>query len=185
VIVTPGTFVRLTVLLVVAVVLQLAVVSQITLWGANADIVPLVVLSVGLLAGPVPGAVAGFAAGVLVDMALVQTLGISSLLLVGVGYLAGRYRELRDASHKLVPPLAGGVATLAYAAAFSLIQFLLGVESSVSPLIIRDYLVGALANVVIAIPVFSAVRSLLRPSLVEPPRPRRRSALTGLRVSPS
>ena len=85
-------------------------------------------------------------------MALVQTLGVTSLLLTGVGYLAGRYRELRDATHKLVPPVGGLVATLAYAAAFSLIQFLLGVESPVSPLVIREILVGALLNALLAIP---------------------------------
>ena len=79
-------------------------------------------------------------------MALVQTLGVSSLLLTGVGYLAGRYRELRDASHTLVPVLGGVVATLAYAACFAITQFLLGVESTVSPLVIRDALVGARAE---------------------------------------
>ena len=50
-------------------------------------------------------------------MALLQTLGVSSLLLIGVGYLAGRYRELRDATHKLVPPIGGVLATLGFAAA--------------------------------------------------------------------
>jgi rod shape-determining protein MreD len=183
VIVGPGTILRLFVLVVVGVVVQLSVMSQITLWGANADIVPLIVLSVGLLAGPVPGSVIGFCAGVVVDMALVQTLGLSSLLLTGVGYLGGRYRELRDADHKMVPPIAGAIVTLAYAAAFSVTQFLLGVESSVSPLLIRDFLVAALVNGIVAIPVFAAVRSMLRPSLIEPPRPRRRSALTGLRIT--
>ena len=60
-------------------------------------------LSVGLLGGPIAGAIAGFSIGLVADMALVQTLGVTSLLLTGVGYLAGRYRELRDATHKLVP----------------------------------------------------------------------------------
>jgi rod shape-determining protein MreD len=185
VIVSVGALVRMTVLIVVTVVLQLAVVSQITFWGANADLVPLIVLSVGLLAGPVTGSVVGFAAGFVVDMALVQTLGISSLLLTGVGYLGGRYRELRDASHALVPLFGAAAVTLAYAAAFSVTQFLLGVESPVSPLVIRDYLVEVVLNALIAIPVFSAVRALLRPSLIEDYRPRRRSGLTGLRISSS
>ena len=123
--------------------------------------------------------------GLLVDMSLVQTLGVTSLLLVGVGYLAGRYRELRDASHKLLPLAAGAIATLAYLAAFSVVQFLLGVDSSISPLVIRDFLVGTFLNTVAALPVFAAVRALLRPSLTDPQRPRRRSPLTGLRISAS
>jgi rod shape-determining protein MreD len=185
VILSPGAVVRMTVLVVVTVVLQLAVVSQITFWGANADLVPLIVLSVGLLAGPVAGAVVGFSAGFVADMALVQTLGVSSLLLTGVGYLGGRYRELRDASHTLVPLFGGALVTLAYAAAFSVTQFLLGVESPVSPLVIRDYLVEVVLNALIAIPVFNAVRALMRPSLIDDYRPRRRSALTGLRITSS
>ena len=182
---TVGTFGRMTALVLLGVVLQLAVVSQITFLGANPDVVPLIVLSVGLLGGPIAGATAGFSAGLVVDMALVQTLGISSLLLIAVGYLAGRYRELRDASHKMVPVIAGAVVTLAFAAAFSVTQFLLGVESSVSPLVVRDYLVETVLNALLAAPVFGAVRAMLRPSLIEDYRPRRRSALTGLRVTTS
>jgi hypothetical protein len=92
---------------------------------------------------------------------------------------------LRDTSHALVPLFGGAAVTVAYAVAFSITQFLLGVESPVSPLVIRDYLIQVLLNALIAIPVFRAVRALLRPSLVEDYRPRRRSALTGLRVTPS
>ena len=90
----------------------------------------LVTLSVGLLGGPIAGAIVGFLIGLVADMALVQTLGVTSLLLTGVGYSAGRYRELRDASHKLVPSLGGLVAALVFSACFALIQFLLGVEST-------------------------------------------------------
>lgn len=181
-ILTYGTVVRMAALIVIGVVLQLAVLSQITFWGANADLTPLIVVSVGLLGGPVAGAVAGFFVGLLVDMALVQTLGLTSLLLTAIGYLSGRYRELRDTSHALIPPLAGAIATFVYAVSFSLTQFLLGVESAVSTLVIRDFLIGVVINGLIAMPAYSLVRSILRPSLVEAFRPRRRSTPTGLRI---
>ncbi len=183
--ISAGTFIRLTLLVLIGVVLQLAVVSQLMFFDSNADLAPLIVLSVGLLAGPVAGSITGFAAGFVVDMSLVQTVGLSSLLLTGVGYLAGRYRELRDASNSLVPPVGAALATLAFSAAFSVTQFLLGVESSVSPLLIRDFLVEALLNTLLAIPVFAVVRAILRPSLVEPNRPRRRSPLSGVRITTS
>jgi rod shape-determining protein MreD len=177
-----GSVVRLSLLVIVGVVTQLAVISQFSFWGANADLTPLIAVSVGLLAGPVSGSIAGFSAGLVVDMALVQTLGVSSLLLTGIGYLAGRYRELRDTSHTLVPPLAGAIATLVWAASFSVTQFLLGVESTVSALVVRDILIGALINGLLAPLVYSAVRSLLRPTLLDSHRPRRRSTTTGLRI---
>jgi rod shape-determining protein MreD len=176
--VTPGTIVRIALLVLATVVLQLAVVTQITVLDADADLFPLVTLSIGLLAGPIPGATSGFLLGLVADMALLQTLGVTSLLLIGVGYLAGRYREMRDASHKLVPVAGAAIATLAYATAFSLVQFLLGVESPVSPLVIREILVGALINAAVVIPVFAGVRALLRPDLIDDLRPRRRRHTT-------
>jgi rod shape-determining protein MreD len=185
VIASAGSVVRLSLLVLIGVVVQLAVVSQFSFWGASADLTPLIALSVGLLGGPVAGSVVGFSTGLVVDMALVQTLGVTSLLLTGVGYLAGRYRELRDASHALVPAIASAIVTIAYGASFSLTQFLLGVDSSVSPLVIRDVLIGAVVNGLVATPVFATVRALLRPSLLDSFRPRRRSTGVGLRLPAS
>jgi hypothetical protein len=76
------------------------------------------------------------------------------------------------------------LATLAYAATFSVVQFLLGVESPVSPLVIREIVVGALLNALIAMPVFAAVRLLLRPDLIDDLRPRRRRGQTQTRRAP-
>jgi rod shape-determining protein MreD len=184
-ILSAGTVVRGTILVLLSVVLQLAVVSQFTFWGANADLTPLIPLAVGLLGGPVAGALVGFSIGLVVDMSLVQTLGVSSLLLTGVGYGAGRYRELRDASHSLLPAFAGALATLVYAASFSVTQFLLGVDSPVSGLVVRDILIGVFISALVAIPLFTAIRAFLRPSLVEPQRPRRRTPALGLRIPAS
>jgi rod shape-determining protein MreD len=177
-----GTLVRVTLLLLVGLILQLAAISQVTILGTNVDLAPLIVVSVGLLAGPVAGSIVGFLAGVLIDLALVQMLGVTSLLLLSIGYLAGRYRELRDTSHGLLPPAAGALATLVYAVGLLITQFLLGVDSSVSALVIRDAFVQVALNAIVAVGVFAAVRALLRPSLVDPWRPRRRRPPTGVRI---
>ena len=129
--------------MLIGVVLQLAVVSQFTFLGANADLAPLIVLSVGLLGGPGGGLDRRLLpSGFVVDMSLVQTLGVSSLLLTGVGYLAGRYRELRDASHSLVPPIAAALATLAYAAASRSPSSCSASTPRSARCVIRDFLVG-------------------------------------------
>jgi rod shape-determining protein MreD len=185
VIFSAGAVLRVAVLVLVSVVVQLAVISQFTFWGANTDLTPLLPLAVGLLAGPVAGAVVGFSTGLVMDMSLVQTLGVSSLLLTGVGYGAGRYRELRDASHTLLPVVAAAVGTLLYAASFSIMQFLLGVDAQVSGLVVRDILIGVVVNSLAAIPLFAAVRAFLRPCLVDSQRPRRRSPPLGLRIPAS
>ena len=107
-IVTRRIAIRIALIVIVAVVLQVSFFSYLSFFGATPDIVPLVVVSLGLLGGAVVGAVCGFAAGLLLDSALLQTLGVSSLVLLSVGYLAGRYREGTEISNSLVPPLLVG-----------------------------------------------------------------------------
>lgn len=164
----------LTALGVVTVIVQIAAVSQLTVLGVSADITPLVVMAVGLLLGSLPGAVMGFATGLFIDLALVQSLGVTSLLLLAVGYGAGRLRELRDPSHTLVP-LAAGVAASAFTTlGFSVFQFLLGVDAPVSFLLVRQMLAVTLLGGLLALPVHALVRRLLASSLPEDMRRRRR-----------
>ena len=54
---------------------QIGVVSEVPVFGVNADLSPLLVAFVGLLCGSTVGAACGFAVGLLVDLALLQTLG--------------------------------------------------------------------------------------------------------------
>jgi rod shape-determining protein MreD len=175
---------RLVVLGFVAVVLQEAAVSQISIFGVSADLTPLVVMSVGLLAGSTLGAVTGFGIGLFVDIVLVQTLGVTSLLYITIGYSSGRLRELRDPAHGLVP-LALGAAVTAFAGiGMAVIQFLLGADAPVSLLLVQQILITVLVNTLIALPVYAAVRRILRPALPDDPRRRRRRAYTTGGLSP-
>ena len=119
-------------------ILQLTTVSQITVLGVPADLAPLLAASVGLLLGSVPGACFGFGLGLLMDTALAQTLGITSLVLLTAGYGAGRLRELRDPAHALVPVAVGAAATAVAMLGFTVMQFLLGVDAPVSVLLVRQ-----------------------------------------------
>ncbi len=176
--------IRLWVLGVVAVILQLTAVSQVTLLGVTADLTPLIIMAVGLLAGSVAGACMGFGMGLFVDMALLQTLGVESLIGVAVGYGAGRLRELRDPSHTLVPVAAGAAATAIWTVGFSVMQFLLGVDAPVSFLLARDILATIVVNAVLALPVYALVRRAVEPYLPDDPRRRRRRAYTTGGLSP-
>jgi rod shape-determining protein MreD len=167
-----------------AVIIQESAISQILVFGVSADITPLVVMSVGLLAGSMAGAVMGFGVGLFVDMVLVQTLGVTSLLYITIGYWCGRLHELRDPSHGLVPVAAGAAATATAGVGMALIQFLLGVDSPVSFLLVQQIFLSVLINTLIALPVYHAVRRLIRPVLPEDPRRRRRRAYTTGGLSP-
>ncbi|HWK16440.1 MAG TPA: rod shape-determining protein MreD [Solirubrobacteraceae bacterium] len=176
--------IRLAILAFATVVLQQSAVSQVSIFGVSADISPLVVMSVGLLAGSLAGAVMGFTTGILVDLVLVQTLGVTSLLYIVIGYWCGRLRELRDPSHGLVPLAMGAAATAVAGIGLAIIQFLLGVDAPVSFLLVQQIFMTILVNTLIALPVYALVRRVIRPALPEDPRRRRRRAYTTGGLSP-
>jgi rod shape-determining protein MreD len=175
---------RLLVLAFATVVIQQAAISQISIFGVSADLGPLVVMSVGLLAGSLAGSITGFGTGLLVDLVLVQTLGVTSLLYIAIGYWSGRLRELRDPAHGLVPLAMGAAATAFAGLGMAVIQFLLGVNSPVSLLLFQQIFITVLVNSLIALPVFTIVRRLIRPVLPDDPRRRRRRAYTTGGLSP-
>ena len=182
--VTPSLVWRLALISIVAVFVQIVAVSQVPVFGVNADLSPLIVMSIGLLAGSIPGAVAGFGVGLFVDLALVQTLGVSSLILLLVGYSSGRLRELRDPQGALVPLAMGAVASAMWLFGFSVMEFLLGVDAPVSFLLLRQIVIGIVVNTLIALPVYALVRRIVEPALPDDPRRRRRRAYTTGGLSP-
>jgi rod shape-determining protein MreD len=176
VILSPGALLRVGLLLLLAVVLQLSALSQIGIvGGGQADVVVLVVAAVAFYGGSVSGCATGFAAGFLLDLATGATMGASSLVLTAVGYGVGRFKELRDASHGLLPIPVGAAATAGWVVAFAAVSFMLDVGARVSPLVFRDMVVTVLLNALLALPVFVGCRKVLRPSLtVDPVEVRRR-----------
>jgi rod shape-determining protein MreD len=175
VILSPGAIVRVGALLFLAVVLQLSGFSQLSILGGHLDLVVLVVAAVAYYGGSVSGCAAGFFAGFLLDLASGATMGVSSLVLTAVGYGVGRFREVRDPSHGLLPLAVGAAATGGFVVAFAAVSFMLDVGANVSALVIRDAILTVLLNTLIALPVFVGARKLLRPVLkVDPLEVRRR-----------
>jgi rod shape-determining protein MreD len=168
----------------VAALLQLTAISQVTVFGVHVDLSPLIVASIGFLCGSISGAVFGFCFGLFADTALMQTLGVTSLVLTAVGYGAGRIRELRDPAHGLAPVLVGAIGTAVAAIGFAFLQFLLGVDAPVSLLLVRQVLIVIVLNTLLALPVYAAVRRILLPHLPDDPRRRRRRAYTTGGLSP-
>ncbi len=165
---------RIAVLAVVVVFFQIGVVSEVPLFGVNVDLSPLLVAFVGLLCGSMLGAVTGFAVGLLVDLALVQTLGVTSLIFTLIGYWCGRLRELRDPQAALTPLLVGAAASAASLVGYSLIEFMLGVDAPVSLELLRQIVLGVVVNTIVALPMWAIVRRALEGALPDDPRRRRR-----------
>jgi len=189
---TPATFLRLALLLLLTLVLELSAIGQVGIMDGHLDLIPLAVAAIAYYAGSVAGSATGFAMGVLVDLATGGTMGASSLVLSAVGYGVGRYREVRDPAHGLLPIAVGAAATAGWVGAFAAVSFMLDIGATVSPLVIREMTVTVLLNALVALPVFAACRRVLGPSLVvdlsevrrrrQPPRETGPLGLRGLEV---
>lgn len=167
-------YARIAALAVILVFFQIGVVSEVPLFGVSADLSPLLVAFVGLLCGSLTGAAAGFAIGLLVDLALFQTLGLTSLVFTLVGYWCGRLRELRDPQGALTPLLLGAAVSAASLVGYSIMEFMLGVDAPVSLELLRQLLIGTLVNTIVSLPMWLLVRRCLIGALPEDPRRRRR-----------
>jgi rod shape-determining protein MreD len=179
-IVTPKISLRLAAIVVVGVLLQLTFFSRVTVFHTSPDILPALVVSLGLLGGSMTGAVSGFSIGLLVDCLLVEALGASSLVLLSTGYLAGLFRERFLFHSPLVPPLACAALTLFAEVGYGAVQLMLGIDAPISLLIVRDTLLKAVYAFFLGWPIYLAVRRLLRPALVEESGPSRGPRSTAL-----
>ncbi|MFH8606359.1 rod shape-determining protein MreD [Streptomyces sp. NPDC018029] len=117
-----------TTLVVVALVIQVSVLARLQLPGAVPDLVLLTVLGLALVYGHVGGALVGFGAGLLADLAppADHAAGRYALVLCVIGYLAGLAKpdggRLRSATGPLVVVVSAAIgSTLLYAGVGSLV----------------------------------------------------------------
>jgi rod shape-determining protein MreD len=174
-IVTPRILIRIVAIVLLSVLLQLSFFSQVELFRTSPDILPAVVVSLGLLGGSLVGAVTGFWVGLLVDCLLIEALGATSLVLLSVGYLAGIYRERFEISNSLIPPLLCMVLTLVAELSFAAVQLMLGVDAPISALVIRDIALKSIYAFFLGAPIYIGIRRTLRPALIDDRAVRRRT----------
>ena len=165
---------RLALFALIAVLFEIGVVSEVPVFGVNAEIASLLVAFVGLMCGSTVGAACGFAVGLLIDLALLQTLGLTSLVFTLIGYWCGRLRELRDPQGALTPLLVGAGASAIALVGYSLMEFMLGVDAPVSFELLREIVFGVIVNTIIALPMWALTRRVLEGALPDDPRRRRR-----------
>jgi len=155
--VTAAAGARIALIVFVVAILQVSAFSSITVGGAALDVLLVSLVSIALLRGAIAGAVAGFAAGLLVDVATLGTLGMTSLLLTLAGFWAGRYGETTGRGRPHAPLVATLAATAFVEIGGYLLDSLLG-----GPVAVRAALVALPAalvlNGLLAYPVFALVR---------------------------
>lgn len=101
---------KLAVVVVAAVVLQLSLVSRVSLFGATGDILVVLAVAAGFAAGPERGAVVGFSAGLVFDTFVSTPLGLTALVLTATAYGSGVFATSMIRESRLA---AVGIALIA------------------------------------------------------------------------
>jgi len=168
--------VKAAVLVVVASIVQISIVNSFELAEGRADIVLLCIVGIALLRGPIFGASAGFAAGLIVDVGTLGTLGLTSLLLTLGGYWAGRLGDATSDQRNQVARILVAVTLLTVGVGIGsmIVHLLLGESVPVGMIVGRVLLPSLLLNLVLAVPVYLFCRVLFRP-----PAPRERELPIG------
>ncbi|HEU0336912.1 MAG TPA: rod shape-determining protein MreD [Gaiellaceae bacterium] len=156
--------VRTALLVFVAALLQASVFSSVVIAGGAPDVLLVTLISIALLRGSVPGAAAGFAGGLIVDVATLGTLGVNALLLTVAGYWAGRYGETTGRDRLHAPLLSIVVITLLVGVGAYALYFLLGEDVSARHALVTTLLPGLGLNLIVGGPIYGLCRWVLKPA---------------------
>lgn len=175
-IVTTRVALRIAGLVLLFVLLQSSFFSLVELFHVSFWILPACAVIFGLLGGSMVGATVGFAIGFLADALADGPLGTACLVFMGIGYLAGVYRERGMHPDRITIAGFCGLATVAANLAFGVFTVLLGIEAALSPAALVDIAMQGVYGFLLAFPLHALIRRVLRPALIDErhdrPRPR-------------
>lgn len=149
---------RIAAVVVVALVLQVCLFARFSFDGARPDVLVLVAVVAGFVAGPERGALVGFAAGVAFDVVLATPFGLSALVYTLVGYTVGVLGANVVRSAWWISPLLVGVASAAAMVAYALVGQVLGQATLDGPPLLAIVTVVAILNTILAPLAVWAVR---------------------------
>jgi rod shape-determining protein MreD len=157
-----GESAKVAVLLFLAAIVQVSILARVDILGGTPDLLLVVLVCFALMHGSLAGAVGGFFAGLVVDTATLELLGLTSLLLTVAGYWIGRYGETtgRDRAH--APFVSVAVVTFLYALGALVVHFMLG-ENAPGARVLTDVWPAIVLNLLLAAPVYAVVQRLLKP----------------------
>lgn len=147
-------------LIFVAAVIQVSILNSVTVIGGTPDLLLLSLCAVALLQGSIFGAACGFFAGLVVDTATLETMGVTALLLTVAGYWIGRYGETTGRGRH-APVLSVAVVTVLYAFFALLVRFMLGESDSARAVLLDALPPSLLFNILLALPVYLFCRWVL------------------------
>jgi rod shape-determining protein MreD len=149
---------RAALVVLAALVLQVCLLARFSYDGARTDVLILVVIAVGFLAGPERGAQMGFAAGLSFDVVLSTPLGLSALVYTVVGFAVGTMSRSVVRSAWWIGPVVVAAASAATMVLYALVAQLLGQSGFDGPPIGAVVAVVTVVNLILAPLALRAVR---------------------------
>lgn len=140
------TFARASLVVFVALVLQVSFVARLSAFGARADLLMLVTVAAGVAGGSDKGAVVGFCAGLAFDMVLNTPVGLSALVYTVLGYAVGTVQGSVMSSGWWVRPAGVAVASATGVVMYALLGEAIGQDMMSGTSLLVIVAVVALVN---------------------------------------
>jgi rod shape-determining protein MreD len=150
--VTASPWVRVPLVTVVALAIQLSFFTDMRPFDAIADIMLLLVLASGMVAGPRDGALCGFGMGIAYDLMLRTPFGLSALSYAVVGYGSGYLQAMVSAAPWWLAMLVMGAASAVSVAAYAAIGTIFGLKDAVNFHLFTVMGVVGVVNLLLAVP---------------------------------
>lgn len=156
---------RSTIVVFVLLVVQLTLLDSVRVAGAHPDIVLLIPVAAGYVGGPDRGAAFGFATGLLIDLFLPTTFGMSALVGCLVGYGVGLATTGLVRSSWWLSPLVAAAAAAAGTVGYAILGALLGEPQQLTVFLAPALAVVTPAAAILAIPVLRFVAWAVPPQV--------------------
>jgi rod shape-determining protein MreD len=149
---TASRWVRVPLVIVVGLAVQTTFFADMQPFDALADIMVLLAITAGAVAGPRDGALCGFVTGLAYDFVLRTPFGLSALSYALAGYGAGYLQEWMSSARWWLASLVVGAASAVAIVGYAVIGTVFGLKDAVNPHLVTVMAVVGVVNAVLAVP---------------------------------
>lgn len=149
---------RITLVVLLFVAVQQTLMLDLRVGGVHPDIMVLLPIVAGIIAGPARGGTMGFATGLVSDLFLPTPFGLSALVGTMIGFAVGVVTLAVDRTARWLPPVVALGASALYEVIYPLLGSVLGQPQMVHTDLLRIVLVVSITNAVLALPALRLVQ---------------------------
>jgi rod shape-determining protein MreD len=156
---------RTSIVLFLALVVQHTLLDNVRVDGAHPEIMLMVAAAAGYVGGPERGAFVGFFTGLVADLLLPTTFGLSALVGCLLGFVTGAATSGLVRSSRALVVVVLTAAEVAGLVGFAVLGAVLGLQGAVTTALAPALVVATPAAAVLAVPVLAFVRWAVPPPL--------------------